>query len=362
MAGELGVVKLSLSNTEPDGAADARRYLLCGGCYHACARQRSRRINPNQKAIGIITVSPFSTTSDVFQLRPHTDAEAASLQAVWAASQDRDDPAMRPLEEWWPILEWATASRTLFTGNRVIGLAAIHYDPVTTTAEARLALLPGDRQVSLSRQMIHAAMALAQESGAELLRLFLPSMAEWAIDSARLWGFQPIRETHVMLRPGHLVPPVFEPVDGVSIHALLHGEEADLLEALNRAWASTWNSRPITMKDLTRDLRRQREGMLVAVEANQGRIVATCHALFDPDARNPDGHPYAWISNLTTDPDWRGRRLGRAMLAAGLEHLQGRGARSVMLGVDGGDHVPLNLYRSARFETISTATLWERSI
>ena len=55
-------------------------------------------------------------------------------------------------------------------------------------------------------------------------------------------------------------------------------------------------------------------------------------------------------------------RLGRALLAAGVELLRARGARSVALGVDGGDPIPLALYRSAGFETISTTIILERSV
>jgi ribosomal protein S18 acetylase RimI-like enzyme len=59
---------------------------------------------------------------------------------------------------------------------------------------------------------------------------------------------------------------------------------------------------------------------------------------------------------------WRGKRLGRALLAAGLANLQQRGARSVALWVDGGYDTALNLYRSTGFATISSVVIWERII
>ena len=172
-----------------------------------------------------------------------------------------------------------------------------------------------------------------------------------------------MRTQHIMLRPPDAAPFVEVPVEGVHIRALRDGEEPTLLAALNHAWATTWNARPLSATALARDLEGQRTGMLVAVDAaDETRIVATVHALLRPDLRNPDGHVYAWISNLTTDPAWCGRGLGRAMFAAGLDYLRSHGARSVALGVDGGNLVPLALYRTAGFAPTSTVIIAERIV
>jgi mycothiol synthase len=149
-------------------------------------------------------------------------------------------------------------------------------------------------------------------------------------------------------------------VAGVRIRRMHAGEEQAVLAALNRAWAGTWNFHPLALEVLMADLEGQGAGFLVAVDtSDDAHIVGTVHAIFDPTHQNSDGQPYAWISNLTTDPAWRGRGLGRALLAAGLDYLRQRGARSVALGVDGGNPVPLKLYATAGFRTISTLEIWE---
>jgi mycothiol synthase len=166
-----------------------------------------------------------------------------------------------------------------------------------------------------------------------------------------------------MLRPASAGPMASTNVKGVDVRPLRPGEDAPLLAALNRAWAGTWGFAPIPPSTLAGDLSGQRDGMLVATDAaDDSRIVATVHAIFDPDARNVDDGPSAWISNLTTDPDWRGRGLGRLMLARGIDSLLNRGAESVMLGVDGENDAAVGLYRSAGFEVISTTNIWERSL
>jgi mycothiol synthase len=287
----------------------------------------------------------------------------AEIQAVWSASQDCDEPAGRPHDGWWSISDWATASRLLVHDDAVIGFAAIEYQPGADAAEARLGLLPAQRRPGLAERLMHMAVDMAQQAGAPRLRLYIPTAATWASTAARAWEFHSIRAQHLMLRPAAAPSLPTVPVAGTHIRPLRWGEDGALLAALNRAWATTWNVRPITATALAADLREQRAGMLVAVaDADAARIAGTVHALFDPAQRNPDGNSYAWISNLTTDPAWRGRGLGRALLAAGLRHLYARGARSVALGVDGGNTAALQLYQSVGFTPISTVAIWERAI
>jgi ribosomal protein S18 acetylase RimI-like enzyme len=171
-------------------------------------------------------------------------------------------------------------------------------------------------------------------------------------------GLAVARATLAMLRPARLGPLAATDVPGIAIRPIAPGEEGRALHALNHAWAGTWNFRPLTRRALERDLAGQREGFLVAVDA-EGRIAGTVHARFDPSGQNLDGGPYAWISNLTTDPAWRGRGLGRALLGAGIAALHRQGATSVMLGVDAGAAAPLTLYRSTGFAEVDRLELWE---
>lgn len=53
-----------------------------------------------------------------------------------------------------------------------------------------------------------------------------------------------------------------------------------------------------------------------------------------------------WIGNLIVEPDFRGRGIGRALMAHGLDHLRDRGARTVHLE---GDPPGIPLYRKLGF-------------
>ncbi len=117
----------------------------------------------------------------------------------------------------------------------------------------------------------------------------------------------------------------------------------------------------IPFEMLEEDLKGQREGMLLGVDASD-KIIATCHAVFDPSEQNPDGNPRAWISNLTVDPDLRQRGVARAMLSAGIAYLRNRGASSITLGVDADNPAPFRLYQSVGFAISSSSQAWDRTL
>ena len=287
-------------------------------------------------------------------------AMQATLDQIWIASQNADDRAFRPRGGWWPLSRWAARGALLLADGIPVGGFAMNTAP-DRALEARLALLPEHRTSDAAHLLVGAAREQAQRAGSPLLRLTLPAGAMWAREAAAAAGLTVARSTLVMLRPAARGPLLAPDVPGVTIRPLAPGEEGRLLHALNHAWAGTWNFRPLTRRALDRDLADQRAGFLVAADPLE-RIVGTVHAQFDPASRNPDGATYAWIANLTTAPEWRGRGLGRALLSAAVARLHDQGARSVTLGVDGGAAAPLALYRSAGFAEIDRLELWERAL
>jgi ribosomal protein S18 acetylase RimI-like enzyme len=289
----------------------------------------------------------------------NTADEQAVLDRIWTASQDADDRAFRPRDGWWSLSAWAERGTLLLDAGTSIGGLALHPAP-DGALEARLALLPDRRTHTAARLLVGAAQGEAQADGSPLLRLALPGAATWAREAAAAASLAVARATLVMSRPASCGPLDATTAPDITIRALAQGEEGRLVHALNHAWADTWNFRPLTRRALERDLTGQRDGFLIAVDGG-GRIAGTVHAQFDASGQNPDGTPYAWIANLTTALEWRGRGLGRALLGAGIVYLHTRSARSITLGVDSGATAPIALYRSAGFTEIDRLELWERA-
>jgi ribosomal protein S18 acetylase RimI-like enzyme len=284
-----------------------------------------------------------------------------AMQAVWEASNAVDDPA-----GWsrggWSVAAWATHTRVLELDGRLVGVVAVRAEKAPDGAmPARVALDPAVRRPDLSAPLVHSAVELVGDAHGQRIRLFVPSRAGWTLESVRAAGFQPVRMiAHMMLPASAPTPPTRE-VAGLTVRSIAPGEDEAVLAALNRAWAGTWNFVSITPQMLADDLREQREGMLLAVDATN-RILATCHAVFDPSEQNPDGGPRAWISNLTADPDVRGRGIARSMLAEGIAFLRARGATSITLGVDANDPAPFTLYQSVGFVISSSLEAWDKAL
>jgi mycothiol synthase len=298
-------------------------------------------------------------------LRAAEASEADALQAVLEASIAHDDPA-----GWsrggWSLAAWATRTRVLVLDGRVVGVVAVREETAPDGAmTARVALAGSARGAPLAVLLVQGGVDLVREAGAGRARVFVPSHAAWLRAAAETAGFGRVRTIAHMLLPATAPTPTppgnVDP--GFSMRAIRPGEDERVLAALNRAWTGTWNFVPITFEMLKRDLDGYREGMLLGVEVDApDHIIATCHAVFDRRQPNPEGSPRAWISNVTVDPDFRGRGISRSMLTAGIEHLRSRGATSITLGVDADNPAPFRLYQSVGFEVASSQEAWDKEL
>jgi mycothiol synthase len=298
-----------------------------------------------------LSAAPGNT--GVASLRAAKPSDTDAIQAVWDASSSHDDPARA-------VGSWATATRVLLLDGRVIGVAAVRAEPAPDGAmPARIAMEASARQEDRAVALVQASVDLVREAGGERIRLYLPSKSNWLQVAAQQAGFSAVRTIAHMLLPASAPTPVADPVPGVSLRSIQPGEDRQVLAALNRAWTGTWNFVEISFEMLEEDLKGQREGMLLGVDAADN-IIATCHAVFDPSEQNQDGNPRALISNLTVDPDFRQRGVARAMLSAGIAHLRANGASSITLGVDADNPAPFRLYQSVGFEISSSSQAWDR--
>lgn len=304
-------------------------------------------------------MNPTPGKTGVASLRAADPTETDTLQAIWEASYAADDPA-----SWsrggWSVAAWATDTRVLEHGGQIVGVVAVRAESTPDGAmPARLALAVPARTPEHAALLVDGAMDLVRAAGGHRVRLFIPSLATWTKDAARAANFEPVRSVAHMLLPASVPTPVTNGVPGLRLRTIRPAEDRAVVEALNRNWAGTWNFVEIPLEMLQEDLVGQREGMLLAVDADD-RIVATCHAVYEPTQKNPDGAPRAWISNLTVDPNYRKRGIARAMLAAGLTYLRGRGGRSITLGVDASDPAPFSLYQSVGFKVWTSQEAWDK--
>src|SRR5207248_3674792 len=222
----------------------------------------------------------------VARLRAADPAEADAMQAVWESSNAVDDPA-----SWsrggWSIGTWATDTRVLEMDSRVVGVVGVRAEPAPDGAmPARLALEVAERQPTQAGLLVAAAVDLIRAADGARVRLFVPSRANWMQAAAREVGFEPVRTIAHMQLPASTATPSAQLAAGLRVRSIRDGEDHAVLNVLNRNWAGTWNFVEITFAMLEEDLEDQRKGMLLAVDESD-RVVATCHAVYDPSEQNP---------------------------------------------------------------------------
>ncbi|UCB42675.1 MAG: GNAT family N-acetyltransferase [Dehalococcoidales bacterium] len=142
------------------------------------------------------------------------------------------------------------------------------------------------------------------------------------------------------------------------IHPLQAGEEATLTELQNLAYAGSWGYNPNTVEEIGYTINtagNATEGICLAQD--QDRPVGYFWVRIEHDKQ---GKHRGRVSMLGTDPDYRGRGIGRELLLAGLSFLKSRGPRVAQLTVDSENLVAESLYRSIGFTRIDSSLWYEK--
>ena len=134
------------------------------------------------------------------------------------------------------------------------------------------------------------------------------------------------------------------------------GDEAGLSEIQNRSFAEHWGYNPNTPEAITFLLNlSHRSPEDVILMCRDDKIIGYCWTEII-------GEGEGRISMLGSDPDHRGKGIGKKLLMAGLAYLKDKGASTVILNVDSENKAARNLYRSAGFELSKTILTYEKSV
>lgn len=268
-----------------------------------------------------------------------------------------------------PVSEAALlALRDAASGARHVllreGGAVVGYAQLPATGGAELLVAPGARRRGAGTALAEALEGAAA-GGGEPLRVWAHGHGAGAAALARRRGFSVVRELQHRVRPlGRSAPlPPVEVPDDVQLRAFEVGrDERAWLELNARAFADHPEQGRWTAADLAA---RQAEpwfdpaGLVLAVDAQEGRLLASHWTKQEPDGGAGGGAGEVYV--VAVDPGAQGRGLGRAVLLAGLHHLDTRGCRSAELYVEGDNAPALRLYERLGFALDSSDALYERS-
>lgn len=156
-----------------------------------------------------------------------------------------------------------------------------------------------------------------------------------------------------------------EPPPGIVLRAFRRDDLESLVEANNAIFAEHWGSGPRSVDSWRRDMieRRPHDPALWIVASTPERegasqLVAECLS----HASREGGPQDAWVSLVGVRREWRGRGLGRAVLAHGLRTLRDAGYVTASLHVDAENSSAVNLYRSLGMDVARTRLHFEKIV
>ena len=136
------------------------------------------------------------------------------------------------------------------------------------------------------------------------------------------------------------------------------GEVERLTQLQNRSFMGSWGYNANTVEEMVHRINLPNcspEDIILAFDS--GQPIGYCWTRINFWKNKAVSERMGRIYMLGVDPDYRGRRLGRQLLLAGLSYLKGKGLRVVELTVDRENKVACALYKSAGFK-LWTSSLW----
>jgi mycothiol synthase len=210
-----------------------------------------------------------------------------------------------------------------------------------------LTVRPERRGHGLGRALLTAILAAAPDGLPPEVWAYRPGPAQHRLAAA--FGLAPVRRL-LHLRGGTAVQPVPAP-PGVTLRGFAPGDQAGVIAVHNAAFTTELLDDDLMADRLARSF--MGPGNLVVAEADGKIIGYAWMASPRPDGEGEGGELFL----LAVHPERGGGGLGRALLAAGLGLLAGRGVDRATLYVDGANTPAVRLYERLGFTLHHTDVL-----
>jgi mycothiol synthase len=236
-------------------------------------------------------------------------------------------------------------------------------------------LVPQYRRRGIGRAMLHwnerhlrDVVAVAHPSAGP--RLYDTWAAEGEAGAHALFraeSYLPERYVFEMVRPTLEDVPDTAAPDGIVIRTVREGGDRDeevrrILGAENEAFRDQWGHREATQTDWDEYLAIPEMDPSLWVVAWDGDEIAgaALNVIWGVD-NEAFGRERFWVESLSVRRPWRRRGLGRALLAASLRLLRGRGMTSAALDVDASNlSGALGLYERSGFEVVKRTVVYRK--
>lgn len=239
-------------------------------------------------------------------------------------------------------------------GGAMAGYALVAYERPIARAVALGGALPNMRGKGVGRALVRQAVEHSAALGVDALHVEAGERNDALQRLLASEGFEIVKQYWQMRWQGDSAPTVRLP-SGFAVRSLLQGEdEAALTFLQNTAFGENWGFSPNTVEQISARVEQNIGGPeSILFITDEGKPAAYNWTMFSADGANPSGV----ISMTGVHPNYRGRGLGRAVVAAGIAYLVDRGAAHVDLEVDSDNTPARELYLKLGFRRVSK-TIW----
>jgi mycothiol synthase len=273
------------------------------------------------------------------------------------------EPYIRPatpqmVADWlaWPGISPEKDLFIVEIGNRIVGYMNLR--PETDIGRVMLScrLHADHRRKGLAAKLLECALRRAREWGVNFAHVDVMADNKVAIKALEKHGFKPVRQYYVLKLDMSRVDWDEAEQAARGCRHLVPGEEAALAELQNRSFTDHWGYNPNTEETIEFAVSRSHtspEDVVLACE--EGSIAGFCRTEIT-------GTGEGRISMMGTDPDFRGRGVGRKSLLAGLLYLRSNNVHTTYLNVDSTNEAAYTLYESVGFVRSNILWTYELSI
>lgn len=217
-------------------------------------------------------------------------------------------------------------------------------------------LRPEHRGKGLGKKLLRFAMSRARELEVRFLHVIVSEDNTVAKNVLSKLGFECVRRFLELRLDLNKVDRRELDRAFYGCRHLREGEEEVLTQIQNRSFAEHWGYNPATLETMAYNIglsHRSLKDIILACEDDE--VIGYCWTEITSGGKGR-------IYMIGSDPEYRGRGIGRKLLLAGLANLKNKGANEVWLTVDSENKGACSLYESVGFE-LQTNYLWyEKSV
>jgi mycothiol synthase len=259
----------------------------------------------------------------------------------------------------WLAAPGFSPERDLFVAemeNKVVGYMSLGPELDIHRVVLTCRLSAEHRGKGLSGSLLVLAVKRARELGAGFAHADIMENNKAACRSLERYGFRPVRHYHELRLDMSRVDWSEAAKASRGCRHFIPGEEAALAGLQNRSFAEHWGYSPNTAETIAYKINRAHSSPEdVWLDYENGKLAGFC---WTEVFVNGEGR----ILMIGTDPDFRGRGIGKKILFAGLLYLKSKGVKTTSLTVDTENDTALALYESVGFRHNNILITYERAI